>query len=61
MGKMKWQMAWALAEGERERWKGEWVRWEEGGWVLYSVEPLLGDTLRTKGSVPWPEQIRGVT
>ena len=50
MGNMKWQMAWALAEGERERWKGEWVKWE-GGLILYSVEPQ-GTPSGTKGSGP---------
>jgi len=52
--------AWALAEGERKRWRGEWVRWEEGGWVLYSVEPLFREHPQRPREV-FPEQIRGVT
>ena len=48
MGNMKWQMAWALAKGERERWKGEWVKWE-GGRILYSVEPLFREHPQDQG------------
>lgn len=49
MGNMKWQMPGALAEGERERRRGEWVRWEEGGRVLYSVEPLFREPPQDQG------------
>ena len=48
MGNMKWQMAWALAEGERERWRGEWVKWE-GGRILYPVEPLFREHPQDQG------------
>ena len=59
-GQYEMANAWALAEGEKERWRGEWVRWEEGGRVLYSVEPLFREHPQGQREV-FPEQIRGVT
>ena len=48
-GQYEMANAWALAEGERERRRGEWVRWEEGGRVLYSVEPLFREPPQDQG------------
>ena len=48
-GQYEMANAWALAKGERERRRGEWVRWEEGGRVLYSVEPLFREPPQDQG------------
>ena len=47
-GQYEMANAWALAEGERERWRGEWVKWE-GGRILYSVEPLFREHPQDQG------------
>ena len=59
-GQYEMANAWALAEGERERWRGEWVRSgrRRAGFVFSGIS--IQGTPSGPREVS-PEQIRGVS